>query len=105
MNARVVKKPEEYVYSSYRTYVSTEGESIAARDLIFMKIPPYRTYAIYLPRNYTPVSNTQTGKYFGNISRSAVTKIGSRIKTRMAEDTKIREEIARLENELSCVEG
>ena len=66
---------------------------------------PYRTYAIYLSRNYTPVSNTQIGQYFGNISCSAVTKTDSRMKGRIAKDRKVREEIAKLEGKLSHVKG
>jgi chromosomal replication initiation ATPase DnaA len=64
---------------------------------------PYRTYAIYLSRNYTPVPNTQIGQYFGNISCSAVTKIGSRMKERIAKDKKVREEMMKVEGKLSYV--
>jgi putative transposase len=194
VNAHMVGKPEEYVYSSYRSYISIKNESIVSRDLIWSMIsphdkkkapllyaafvnsgepqsdpfqhtyggmilgtksfiketlkrldvdtilkretsykkalssthdieevirvlslhfkmteeqimhePPYRTYAIYLSRNYTPVSNTQIGKYFGNISCSAVTKIGSRMKERIAKDRKVREEIRKIEDKLSSV--
>ena len=66
---------------------------------------PYRTYAIYLSRNYTPVSNTQIGQYFGNISCSAVTKIGSRMKERIEKDQRVREEIRKVEGKLSPVKG
>ena len=66
---------------------------------------PYRTYAIYLSRKYTPVSNTQIGQYFGNISCSAVTKIGTRMKERMLKDKKLWEEMKRVEDKLSRVKG
>jgi REP element-mobilizing transposase RayT len=66
---------------------------------------PYKTYAVYLSRNYTPASNTQIGKYFGNISSSAVTKIRSRIKEKMAKDKKIRQEMAKIEDDMSRVNG
>jgi len=66
---------------------------------------PYKGYAVYLSRNYTPVSNTQIGKYFGNISCSAVTKIRSRMKERMAKDKKIQQEMAEIEDRLSRVNG
>jgi chromosomal replication initiation ATPase DnaA len=52
---------------------------------------------LYISRNYTPVSNTQIGKYFGNVSCSAVTKIGSRMKERIVKDKKVREEITKAE--------
>jgi chromosomal replication initiation ATPase DnaA len=70
-----------------------------------MHVSPYRTYATYLSRNYTPVSNTQIGNYFGNISCSAVTKIGSRMKERIAKDKKVREEIMKIEGKLSLVKS
>jgi len=196
VNAHMVEKPEEYVYSSYRGYISLQAQSIVFRDLIWSMISPhdrkkapglytafvnsgepqsnpfehtyggmilgtksfiketlkrldtnvihkretsykkalssahdieeivrmlslhfkvteeriihtspYRTYAIYLSRNYTPVSNTQIGQYFGNITCSAVTKIGSRMKERMAKNKKAREEMAKVEGKLSHVNG
>jgi len=66
---------------------------------------PYKAYAVYLSRNYTPASNIQIGKYFGKISSSAVTKIRSRIKERMAKDKKVRQEMAKIEDDLSRVNG
>jgi hypothetical protein len=62
---------------------------------------PYKAYAVYLSRNYTPASNIQIGKYFGKISSSAVTKIRSRIKERMAKDKRVRQEIAKIEDDMS----
>ena len=41
---------------------------------------PYKRYAIYLTRKHTPFSNTEIGKYFGGITYSAVTKVGTRFK-------------------------
>jgi len=36
---------------------------------------PYKGYAVYLTRKYTPISNKEIGRYFGGISYSAITKI------------------------------
>jgi REP element-mobilizing transposase RayT len=66
---------------------------------------PYRTYAIYLSRNHTPVSNTQIGQYFGGISCSAVTKTASRLKERIEKDKKVREEMRKIEGKLFIVKG
>jgi hypothetical protein len=66
---------------------------------------PYRIYAVYLAKKHTPFSNTEIGKSFGNISYSAVTKIGARLKERMRRDKKLKDEMNSLENELSHVKG
>jgi len=66
---------------------------------------PYKGYATYLARKYTPFSNTEIGRYFGGISYSAVTKIGTRIKERMRKDRKLREEMLQLQKKLSRVKG
>jgi putative transposase len=66
---------------------------------------PYRGYAVYLARKHTPFSNTEIGKYFGGISYSAVTKIGTRIKDRMRKDRRLREEMTKLQKGLSRVKG
>ncbi len=66
---------------------------------------PYRNYAVYLSRKHTALSNPQIGAYFGNVTYSAVTKIVSRLETRMKEDRKVRENMDKLEKELSAVEG
>ena len=196
VNAHMVENPDEYVYSSYRAYLSIKNESVVFRDLIWgmisshdrKKAPglyaafvnskedqadpfkdtyggmilgtksfiketlkrldtetigkreisykkalssthdiegiirvlslhfkvteeqivhasPYRTYAIYLSRNHTPVSNTQIGQYFGGISCSSVTKTASRLKDRIEKDKKVREEMRKIEGKLSLVKG
>jgi len=66
---------------------------------------PYKGYAVYLARKHTPFSNTEIGRYFGGISYSAVTKIGTRINDRMRKDRKLREEMIHLQEELSRVKG
>lgn len=66
---------------------------------------PYKRYAIYLTRKHTPFSNTEIGKYFGGITYSAVTKVGTRFKERMREDKRLRDEMSSLENALSRVKG
>jgi REP element-mobilizing transposase RayT len=66
---------------------------------------PYKGYAVYLARKHTPFSNTEIGRYFGGISYSAVTKIGTRIKDRMKNDRKLREEMVELQKGLSRVKG
>ena len=47
---------------------------------------PYKGYAVYLVRKHTPIPNTEIGRYFGNISFSAVSKIVTRLKAKMKED-------------------
>jgi putative transposase len=66
---------------------------------------PYRSYAIYLARKYTPVSSVDIGRYFGNITCSAVTKTGTRFKERMDKDKILEEEMRRIRNKLSNVSG
>ncbi len=197
VRAGLVEKPEDYPYSSYRSYLSPKEETIVFRDLlwgmisgdgkeapqrysdfvasaisekppspldkvyggmilggksfiqealkrasdliakvetaqrraltsrvsgidemvrllsIYFKVPeatitqasPYRAYAIYLSRKHTPVSSTEIGGYFGNITCSAVTKIGTRLKGRMSTDAILRDEIKKLEERLFHVNG
>jgi len=64
---------------------------------------PYKGYAVYLARKHTPFPNREIGRYFGGISSSAVTKIGTRIKDRMRKDRKLREELFELSRNLSRV--
>jgi len=64
---------------------------------------PYKGYAVYLARKHTPLLNTEIGKYFGGISYSAVTKIGTRIRDRMREDRELREQMIQLQEKLSRV--
>ena len=66
---------------------------------------PYKGYAVYLSRKHTPFSNPEIGRYFGGLSYSAVTKIGTRIKDRMKKDTKLRDEMIELQKALSRVKG
>ena len=66
---------------------------------------PYRNYAVYLARKQTTLTNPQIGAYFGNVTYSAVTKIVSRLETRMKEDLKVWENMDKLENKLSTVKG
>lgn len=66
---------------------------------------PYKGYAVYLARRHTPFSNSEIGGYFGGISYSAVTKIGTRLKERMEEDRELRADIKGLEETLSLVKG
>lgn len=66
---------------------------------------PYKGYAVHLVRKHTPLSNTEIGKHFGGISYSAVTKIGTRIKDRMRNDATLRDEMLKLDEQLSRVKG
>jgi len=66
---------------------------------------PYRSYALYLTRKHTPVSSTDIGRYFGNISCSAVTKMAARLKAKMENDKALREEMENIEERLSDVNG
>jgi len=67
---------------------------------------PYRGYAVYLARKHTALSNAEIGRYFQNISFSAVTKIGTRLKERMAKDAGLVKEIQNVEKALmSRVKG
>lgn len=197
VRADIVEKPEDYPYSSYRSYASTTEETIVSRELIWGMIAgeakeapqryvdfvesaisevlpnpfekvyggmilgstpfiknalklasdtiaktetaqrkallstaldideivrflslyfkaseetiinssPYRSYAIYLARRHTPVSSAEIGKFFGDITCSAVTKIGTRLKERMGKDKAVGEELSMLEERLSHVNG
>ncbi len=66
---------------------------------------PYKGYAVYLARRHTPFTNTEIGRYFGGISYSAVTKIGTRINDRMRKDTKLGQKMIQLQKKLSRVKG
>jgi REP-associated tyrosine transposase len=66
---------------------------------------PYKGYAVYLARRHTPFSNSEIGGYFGGITYSAVTKIGTRLKERMEGDGELRADIKGLEETLSRVKG
>ena len=66
---------------------------------------PYRGYGVYLSRRQTPYSNTEIGRYFGGLTYSAVTKIGTRLKERMRKDERLRGEMSTLETRLSRVKG
>jgi chromosomal replication initiation ATPase DnaA len=60
---------------------------------------------VYLARKHTPFTNTEKGRYFGGVSYSAVTKIGTRIKDRMRKDRKLGEKMIQLQERLSRVKG
>jgi chromosomal replication initiation ATPase DnaA len=66
---------------------------------------PYRGYAVYLARKHTPYSNREIGEYFGEITYSAVTKVGTRLKEQMRMDEKLRGDIRRVGERLSRVKG
>jgi len=66
---------------------------------------PYKGYAVYLAGKHTPFSNPEIGRYFGGISYSAITKIGTRTKDRMKKNRKLREEMIELQKALSRVKG
>jgi len=65
---------------------------------------PYRSYALYLARKHTPVASSDIGRYF-NISCSAVTKMGTRLKQRLEKKPTERDAMRRIEEELSHVNG
>ena len=66
---------------------------------------PYRGYGVYLSRKHTPCSNVEIGKYFGGLTYSAVTKIGTRLRERMKNDQRLTGELRKLEQMLSRVKG
>jgi putative transposase len=66
---------------------------------------PYRAYGIYLARKYTVLTNAEIGRYFGGLTYSAVTKVGTRMKARMMAERQIREQMRNLEQKLSRVKG
>ncbi len=66
---------------------------------------PYRTYAIYLTRKHTDLTNREIGDYFGGISYSAVTKTGTRLMAKMAGDKALQKELGRVEALMSRVKG
>ncbi len=66
---------------------------------------PYKGYSVYLAKKHTPFSNSEIGGYFGGLTYSAVTKIGTRLKERMREDRELRRDIRSLDEKLSRVKG
>ena len=71
---------------------------------VIISTPPYRSYALYLARKHTPVASADIGRYF-NVSCSAVTKMGTRLKQRMEKDRPLRNTMRRIEDGLSHVNG
>jgi len=66
---------------------------------------PYRSYAIYLARKHTVLSNREIGAFFGGISYTAVTKTGTRLKEKMKKDKVLRITLSKVEAALSRVKG
>jgi REP element-mobilizing transposase RayT len=83
-----------YVFMSnhYRLFVETPEANL-------------NTFMHGLSRRRCPISNSEIGKYFGGISYSAITKIGTRLKERLREDGELKGEIRGLEERLSRVKG
>jgi len=69
-----------------------------------MSTPPYRSYALYLARKHTPVTSAAIGRYF-DITCSAVTKMGTRLKQRLEKDKTLRATMRGIEEKLSHVNG
>lgn len=65
---------------------------------------PYRSYALYLAKKHTPLASADIGRAF-NITCSAVTKMGTRLKQRLEHDRVLRDEMRRIEEALSHVNG
>ncbi len=65
--------------------------------------PPYKGYTVYLARKHTTLTNAEIGTYFGGLSTSAVTKIGTRMKKRMVRDRRLRDRMIDLQEKLSRV--
>jgi putative transposase len=180
VRAKLVEKPEDYPYSSYRVYLFPEEPAMVSRDLILGMAPnysefmesalgrdltapsvyggmilggkqfiarikkevpvnpetshrkvldskdlkdiihalavhfkateetvktssPYRSYAIYLARKHTVLSNREIGAFFGGISYTAVTKTGTRLKEKMKKDKVLRMTLSKAEVALSRV--
>ena len=59
---------------------------------------PYRGYGIFLSRKHTPCSNAEIGRYFGGLTYSGVTKIGTRLRERMRKDERVRGKMRNLED-------
>lgn len=66
---------------------------------------PYRGYGIYLSRKHSPCSNVEIGRYFGGLTYSAVTKIGTRLREKIQGDQRLRGEMKHIEERLSRVKG
>ena len=92
-------RPLRIVFEGVFYHVTTRGKEKVQRT------SPYKKYAAYLAWKHTPFSNTEIGRYFGGISYSAVTKIGTKVKDRMRKDRKLREEMVKLQEGLSRVKG
>ena len=69
-----------------------------------VSVLPYRSYALYLARKHTPIAGADIGRYF-NVTCSAVTKMGTRLKQRLEKDRTLRDTMRRIEEGLSHVNG
>jgi hypothetical protein len=49
-----------------------------------MSLFPYMGYAAYLAGRHKPISNIELGKYMGGITKSPMTKVGTRLKDGMS---------------------
>lgn len=198
LKAHTVEKPEDYVFSSYPSYISPDTKDIVSRDLIWKMISPnkkkapllyrafveeaisiehespfkdlyagiilgkkefikdslkilkadqvgrvdtasrrslktsltmeeivemishnfsvskeeiihkkglYRNFTLYVTRRSTGFTNKEIGRFFGNISYSAVTKACQRFEEAIKTDKKIRDNVARMEKQMSLFKG
>ena len=112
LNDQSLRSKETSHRRALTSATSDIGEIVHLLSMYF-KVPkekvitssPYKGYAVYLARKHTPFTNSEIGEYFGGITYSAVTKIGTRLKERMKDDEKVKGEIRSLEEILSRVKG
>jgi putative transposase len=65
----------------------------------------YRNLALYVIRRSTGFTNREIGRFFGNISYSAVTKIYQRFDQALRKDKNLQDKVARIERQLSQFKG
>ena len=95
------------------TLMLSDMDEIVRLLCVHFKVPkerilssyPYRGYGVFLSRKHTLCSNAEIGRYFGGLTYSGGTKIGTRLRERMRGDEGLRGEIRNLEEKLSRVKG
>jgi putative transposase len=64
---------------------------------------PFKAYAVYLAKKHTPLSNAEIGKFFGGLTFSAISKIGTRMNHQMEKNQGLKGLIISMEGRLSHV--
>jgi putative transposase len=112
--ARIKKEVLTSTETSHRKAIASHDlkdiiHTLAVRfkttEEIIRTASPYRSYAIYLARKHTVLSNREIGAFFGGIGYTAVSKTGTRLKEKMGRDKGLGVMLGKVEALLYRVKG